>query len=107
MEKQHRTIRTGSHQKRLCRKCKLVMICGEENRCMLTTGFNLCQGLPICRRKISELSTGAQHIASATLADEDVDSCIAHDRLKRQNIPVGRPTKGTARKRVERNQIDL
>src|SRR6478752_5848036 len=107
MEKHQTTVRMRSHQKRLCRRRKLVMVGGEENRCMLTTGFDMCQGSDARSREITELSAGTQHVAATTFPDEDVDAGLAHDRLERQDVEVGRPAEGTAGKWVEGNQINL
>src|SRR6188768_2982635 len=107
MEKHQNAARMGSHQKPLCRRRKLVMISGEENRCMLTTGFKRCQGLDASSRETPKLSAGAQHVAATTFPDEDIDTGLAHDRLECQDVEVGRPTEGTAGRWVEGNQIHL
>ncbi len=67
----------------------------------------MCQGSDARSREIPELSAGAQHVAATTFPDEDVDAGLAHDRLERQDVEVGRPAEGTAGKWVEGNQIDL
>ena len=74
---------------------------------MLTTRFNLCQGSHVRTRNSPELSAGAQDVAATAFPDEDVHAGVPHDRLECQDIFVGRPVKGTARKWIEWNQIDL
>src|SRR5690348_18468277 len=92
----------------MCRKCKLIMFRGEGGLCMLTTGFNLCQGSSLMRgRKIPELAAGAQHVAAAALADEHIDAGLPHNRLKCQHITVRRTSKCAAWQRIDGDQIDL
>ena len=75
---------------------------------MLTTRFNLCQGLSLIgRREISELAAGPQDVAATTFSDEHVDAGLPYDGLEDNDVMVGRTPKCTARKRIEGDQVDF
>jgi hypothetical protein len=80
----------------------------EVEETMLATSFNGCQGKGrLAGGEFSELPARAEYVTPSALSNERVEPGVAEDGLKPKDVEFRRALKTTARKFVERNQIDL